>query len=49
MRDAHVISVGGQRYLIFEASTGSNNYQGADQIYNWKNYGGTPKEALQNF
>ena len=49
MRDAHVISVGSKRYLIFEASTGSNNYQGADQVYNWKNYGGTPKEALQNF
>lgn len=49
MRDAHVISVGGQRYLIFEASTGSNNYQGENQVYNWKNYGGTPKEALQNF
>ena len=49
MRDAHVISVGGQRYIIFEASTGSNNYQGENQVYNWKNYGGTPKEALQNF
>ena len=49
MRDAHVISVGGQRYLIFEASTGSNNYQGENQVYNWKNYGGTPKQALQNF
>ena len=49
MRDAHVISVGSKRYLIFEASTGSNNYQGEDQVYNWKNYGGTPKQALQNF
>ena len=49
MRDAHVISVDGQRYLIFEASTGINNYQGEDQIYNWKNYGGTPKEAMENF
>ncbi len=49
MRDAHVISVGGQRYLIFEASTGSNNYQGENQVYNWKNYGGTPKQSLQNF
>ena len=49
MRDAHVISVGGQRYLIFEASTGSNNYQGENQVYNWKNYGGTPKQVLQNF
>lgn len=49
MRDAHVISVKGTRYLIFEASTGKNNYQGEDQIYKWQNYGGTPKEAMENF
>lgn len=47
MRDAHVISVGGQRYLIFEASTGSNNYQGENQVYNWKNYGGTGDDLWQ--
>ena len=41
MRDAHVIEDdNGDRYLVFEASTGSENYQGEDQIYNWLNYGG---------
>lgn len=49
MRDAHVISVGGVRYLVFESSTGKNNYQSAKQVYNWKNYGGTSKEAMNNF
>ncbi|WP_258365317.1 glycoside hydrolase family 68 protein [Lactobacillus helveticus] len=49
MRDAHVISVKGKRYLIFEASTGMANYQGADQIYKWQNYGGTAKEGIKNF
>lgn len=49
MRDAHVISVKGKRYLIFEASTGMANYQGADQIFKWQNYGGTAKEGIKNF
>ncbi|MCS4488753.1 glycoside hydrolase family 68 protein [Streptococcus sp. SQ9-PEA] len=41
MRDPHVIEDrDGQRYLVFEASTGTQNYQGENQIYNWKNYGG---------
>ena len=41
MRDAHVIEDdNGDRYLVFEASTGSENYQGEEQIYNWLNYGG---------
>lgn len=41
MRDAHIIEdENGNRYLIFEASTGLENYQGEDQIYNWSNYGG---------
>lgn len=41
MRDPHVIEdEDGNRYLIFEASTGTQNYQGEDQIYNWANYGG---------
>lgn len=41
MRDAHVIEdEAGNRYLIFEASTGKQEYQGLDQIYNWNNYGG---------
>ncbi len=41
MRDAHVIEDdNGDWYLVFEASTGSENYQGEEQIYNWLNYGG---------
>ena len=41
MRDAHVIEDdNGNRYLVFEASTGLENYQGENQIYNWVNYGG---------
>lgn len=41
MRDPHIIEgEDGSRYLIFEASTGTQNYQGEDQIYNWSNYGG---------
>ncbi|HEM3178287.1 TPA: glycoside hydrolase family 68 protein [Streptococcus suis] len=41
MRDPHVIEdADGSRYLIFEASTGTQNYQGENQIYNWANYGG---------
>lgn len=49
MRDAHVISVKGTRYLVFEASTGKDNYQGEEQVYKWQNYGGTPKETMENF
>lgn len=49
MRDAHVISVDGHRYLIFEASTGYSNYQGENQVYNWQNYGGIDKENIENF
>lgn len=48
MRDAHVINVDGQRYLIFEASTGTENYEGSDQMYNLQNYGGTTEEAIDN-
>ncbi|WP_414467672.1 glycoside hydrolase family 68 protein [Limosilactobacillus balticus] len=41
MRDAHVIEDdNGDRYLVFEASTGLENYQGEDQVHNWLNYGG---------
>ncbi|MFC3931792.1 glycoside hydrolase family 68 protein [Streptococcus dentapri] len=41
MRDPHIVEDdNGERYLIFEASTGTQNYQGEDQIYNWSNYGG---------
>ncbi|RVU70410.1 MULTISPECIES: glycoside hydrolase family 68 protein [Lactobacillus] len=49
MRDAHVINVDGDRYLVFEASTGTENYQGEDQIYNWQNYGGSDQENLDDF
>lgn len=42
MRDPHVIEdEKGDRYLVFEASTGTENYQGEDQIYNFTNYGGS--------
>lgn len=42
MRDAHIVENDkGERYLVFEASTGKENYQGEDQIFNWKNYGGS--------
>lgn len=41
MRDAHIVETdNGDRYLVFEASTGKENYQGENQIFNWKNYGG---------
>lgn len=40
MRDPHIFVDNGQRYLLFEGSTGSDNYQGMDQIYNLGNYGG---------
>lgn len=41
MRDPHIVEdEKGNRYLVFEASTGMQNYQGENQIYNWNNYGG---------
>ncbi|MDO4634706.1 MAG: glycoside hydrolase family 68 protein [Streptococcus sp.] len=41
MRDPHVIEDSdGSRYLVFEASTGTQRYQGENQIYNFTNYGG---------
>lgn len=50
MRDAHVIDdEDGNRYLVFEASTGTENYQGDDQIYQWLNYVGTNKDNLGDF
>ncbi len=50
MRDAHVIDDdNGNRYLVFEASTGTENYQGDDQIYQCLNYGGTNKDNLGDF
>ena len=41
LRDPHIFVDNGKRYLVFEGSTGSDNYQGMDQIYNLGNYGGT--------
>jgi len=41
LRDAHIVQdEQGNRYLVFEASTGNENYQGQHQIYNMTNYGG---------
>lgn len=41
MRDAHIVEEeDGSRYLVFEASTGTEHYQGENQIYDWNNYGG---------
>ena len=49
MRDPHVIEdENGDRYLVFEASTGTQNYQGEDQIYNWTNYGGDAAYNVQS-
>ncbi|MBM7636199.1 glycoside hydrolase family 68 protein [Streptococcus saliviloxodontae] len=50
MRDPHVIEdEDGSRYLVFEASTGTQNYQDASQIYNVKNYGRDAKFILSSF
>lgn len=49
MRDPHVVQdENGIRYLVFEASTGSQNYQDENQIYNVKNYGGDAKFILSS-
>lgn len=49
MRDPHIIEDdNGDRYLIFEASTGTQNYQSEDQIYNWTNYGGDAAFNVQS-
>lgn len=40
LRDPHIIvDKDGQRYLVFEANTGTENYQGEHQLYNLANYG----------
>lgn len=50
LRDAHVIEdENGNRYLVFEASTGTENYEGLDQLYKWENYGGSDKDNLKDF
>lgn len=49
MRDPHVVQdEDGVRYLVFEASTGTQNYQDENQIYNVKNYGGDAKFILSS-
>nr|WP_237334227.1 glycoside hydrolase family 68 protein [Streptococcus marmotae] len=49
MRDPHVIEdTDGSRYLIFEASTGEQDYQGEHQIYRWSNYGGDAKYNVKS-
>ncbi|CAH1857337.1 glycoside hydrolase family 68 protein [Convivina praedatoris] len=50
MRDPHIIEDSdGSRYLAFEAATGVQNYQGYNQIFNWKNYGGDTAQNLKDF
>lgn len=53
MRDPHIIKdAQGNRYLLFEASTGDDDYQSENQIYDLRNYGGNAKfqlESLFNF
>lgn len=50
LRDPHVVEEeNGDRYLVFEANTGSDNYQGDNQVYNWTNYGGNDKFNVHNF
>lgn len=50
LRDPHVIEeADGSRYLAFEAATGIQNYQGYNQIFNWKNYGGDTAQNLKDF
>ena len=41
LRDPHVIEVDGQRYLTFEGSTGTENYQSTTAVDNINYYGGT--------
>lgn len=50
LRDSHVVDdADGSRYLVFEGATGSQNYQGEHQVYNWKNYGGSDHQNYQDF
>lgn len=50
LRDPHVVQLAnGDRYLVFEANTGTEDYQGDNQIYNWVNYGGDDAFNLQSF
>ncbi|GMA70547.1 hypothetical protein GCM10025879_17930 [Leuconostoc litchii] len=47
MRDPHVIEVDGERYLAFEANTGTNNYQSDTAVDNDTYYGGTEEFNAQ--
>ncbi|GAA3173902.1 glycoside hydrolase family 68 protein [Fructilactobacillus sanfranciscensis] len=50
LRDPHVVqSENGDRYLVFEANTGMEDYQSDDQIYNWANYGGDDAFNIKSF
>ncbi|TNK96836.1 glycoside hydrolase family 68 protein [Fructilactobacillus sanfranciscensis] len=50
LRDPHVVQLeNGDRYLVFEANTGTEDYQSDDQIYNWANYGGNDAFNIKNF
>ncbi|MFR0771920.1 MAG: glycoside hydrolase family 68 protein [Limosilactobacillus pontis] len=50
LRDGHVVQLdNGDRYLVFEGNTGSKNYQSADQIYDWSNYGGDDAFNIKSF
>ncbi|MBS1008493.1 glycoside hydrolase family 68 protein [Leuconostoc suionicum] len=47
MRDPHVIEVDGERYLAFEANTGTQNYQSDTAVENMDYYGGTDEFNAQ--
>ena len=50
LRDPHVVQLeNGDRYLVFEANTGTEDYQSDDQIYNWANYGGDDAFNIKSF
>ncbi|MFS1663906.1 glycoside hydrolase family 68 protein [Streptococcus sp. zg-JUN1979] len=50
LRDPHIVKDDdGTRYLVFEANTGLENYQGLHQLYDFKNYGGDTKYNVKNF
>ncbi|KRM26223.1 hypothetical protein FD32_GL000494 [Limosilactobacillus panis DSM 6035] len=50
LRDPHVVQLeNGDRYLVFEANTGTEDYQGDEQIYKWANYGGDDVFNINSF
>ena len=50
LRDPHVVQLeNGDRYLVFEANTGTEDYQSDGQIYNWANYGGDDAFNIKSF